>query len=98
MKNTPLSFPPPDFSLGQVGQLGQIAESLANSESCVFILHIFSGTALGQGGTTQFQNVSGRKKRRAKYLSPAPLSSARKENEHGRCLTVSGNREGARGR
>ena len=78
MKNTPLSFLPPDFSLGQVGQLGQIAESLANRESSVFILHISTGTALGHGGTTQFQNVSGRKKHRAKVSVARPLSGARK--------------------
>jgi hypothetical protein len=82
MKNTPLSFLPLSFSLGQVGQLGQIAESLANRSSGVFILHICSGTALGHGGTTQFQNVSGRKKHRAKvsagHLVRAGISTCTK--------------------
>lgn len=73
MKNTALSFLPLDFSLGQVGQLGQIAESLANRRFGVFIPHIFSGTALGQGGTTQLQNVSGRKKHRAKVSAGHPV-------------------------
>jgi hypothetical protein len=73
MNNTALSFLPPDFSLGQVGQLGQIAGSLANREPGGFILHIFSGTAPGRGGTTRFQNVSGRKKRRARVLPAAPF-------------------------
>jgi len=73
MKNTAFSFLPPKFSLGQLGQLGQIAESLANRQSIVFIMHIFSGTALGHGGTTQFQNVSGRKKHRAKVSAGYPV-------------------------
>lgn len=47
MKNITLSFPPSDFSPGQAGQLGQIAESLANRQSGVFIWHTLSGTALG---------------------------------------------------
>ena len=78
MKNTPLSFLPPDFSLGQVGQLGQISESLANRQSSISVLHIFSGTALGHGGTTQYQNVSRRKKGRARVSAARPLSGARK--------------------
>ena len=78
MKNTAFPFVPPDFSLGQLGQLGQIAESLVNRQSSVFILHISSGTALGHGGTTQLQNVSGREKHRAKASAARPPSGARK--------------------
>ena len=50
------------FALGQLGHLGQIAESLANRLSCVSDLHIYAGTALGHGGTLHFQDVSGREK------------------------------------
>ena len=86
MKKQSASFLPPDFSLGQVGQLGQIAKSLANRESSVLILHFFSGTALGHGGTTQLQNVSGRKKHRAIVFAGQParavFSSCTKEEKN----------------
>jgi hypothetical protein len=72
MKNTALSFLPPDFPLGQLGQLGQIAESPTNGQSSISYVHIFTGTALGQGGTTRYQNVSGRKKHRARGLPEPP--------------------------
>jgi len=64
MKNAGFSSYPYPFALGQVGQLVQTTESLVNRLSCVFILHIYGGTALGHGGTTDFQDVAGRKKPR----------------------------------
>ena len=50
------------FALGQLGHLGQTAETLANRPFRVSDLHIYTGTALGHGGTLHFQDVSGREK------------------------------------
>jgi len=48
------------FWLGQLGQLGQTPESLANRAFVVFILDIYAGTQPGHAGTLQNQDVSGR--------------------------------------
>jgi len=52
------------FALGQLGHLGQTAETLANRPFRVSDLHIYAGTVLGHGGTLRFQDVAGRKKPR----------------------------------
>ncbi len=52
------------FALGQLGHLGQTAESIANRAFSICHLHIYVGTALGHGGTLHFQDVSGQAKGR----------------------------------
>jgi hypothetical protein len=62
------------FALGQVGQLGQTAKTIANRAFHVSFLHIYAGTALGHAGTLHFQDVSGRVIRAESHTMPASRS------------------------